>query len=167
MDQLGLLLGVKTTVTPAYHPQSNPVERAHRDLKAGLRAALEQAGGQEWDVALPQILLAFRISPARGTAMSPFRVLFGRDPHLPIGVIEAAPARTDLIPYVEELEEPHEDGSRSGPRRTSRARCGGSRRRIAREAGRRRWETRCGSIPPPPPPALAGSSPAPGRGRGR
>jgi hypothetical protein len=91
MDQLGLLLGVKTTVTPAYHPQSNPVERAHRDLKAGLRAALEQAGGQEWDVALPQILLAFRISPARGTAMSPFRVLFGRDPHLPIGVIEAAP----------------------------------------------------------------------------
>jgi hypothetical protein len=104
MDQLGLLLGVKTTVTPAYHPQSNPVERAHRDLKAGLRAALEQAGGQEWDVALPQILLAFRISPARGTAMSPFRVLFGRDPHLPIGVIEAAPARTDLIPYVEELE---------------------------------------------------------------
>jgi transposase InsO family protein len=104
MTQLGQLLGVKTTVTPAYHPQSNPVERAHRDLKAGLRAALEEAGGQEWDEAIPQILLAFRIAPARGTAMSPFRVLFGRDPPLPIGVIEPAPAHTALVPYVEELE---------------------------------------------------------------
>jgi hypothetical protein len=104
MTQLGQLLGVRTTVTPAYHPQSNPVERAHRDLKAGLRAALEEAGGQEWDEAIPQILLAFRIAPARGTAMSPFRVLFGRDPPLPIGVIEPAPAQTALVPYVEDLE---------------------------------------------------------------
>jgi transposase InsO family protein len=104
MTQLGQLLGVRTTVTPAYHPQSNPVERAHRDLKAGLRAALEEAGGQEWDEAIPQILLAFRIAPARGTAMSPFRVLFGRDPPLPIGVIEPAPAHTALVPYVEDLE---------------------------------------------------------------
>jgi transposase InsO family protein len=57
MKELAELLGIRTTVTPAYHPQSNPVERAHRDLKAGLRAALVDCPHQDWEDVLPQSFL--------------------------------------------------------------------------------------------------------------
>lgn len=103
--KLGRKLGIATTTTPAYHPQSNPVERAHRDLKTGLRAALGVIGGTEWDECLPQILFAFRIAPARGTGVSPFVAMFGRDPNIPLGVMapdadqaaEAGPSYVDAL----------------------------------------------------------------------
>jgi hypothetical protein len=101
MRQLGDLIGYSITWTPTYHPQSNPVERAHRDLKAGLRAALKTVGGQEWDLCLPQILFAFRCAPARGTGLSPFETLFGRLPNIPIGAIDPPPTSgRPLAEYV-------------------------------------------------------------------
>lgn len=104
--QVGRLLNIRITHTPAYHPQSNPVERAHRDLKAGLRAALETVGGHEWDQCLAQILFAFRCSPARGTGFSPFEVLFGRHPQVPLGIIDPPPQRGQpLTTYVKQLRE--------------------------------------------------------------
>jgi hypothetical protein len=104
MKQLGELIGYSITWTPAYHPQSNPVERAHRDLKAGIRAALETVGGQEWDQCLPQVLFAFRCTPARGTGLTPFEVLFGRQPNIPIGAVDPAPASgKPLAEYVARL----------------------------------------------------------------
>jgi transposase InsO family protein len=104
MRQLGDLIGYSITWTPTYHPQSNPVERAHRDLKAGLRAALETVGGQEWDLCLPQILFAFRCAPARGTGLSPFETLFGRLPNIPIGAIDPPPTSgRPLAEYVTKL----------------------------------------------------------------
>jgi hypothetical protein len=104
MKQLGELIGYSITWTPAYHPQSNPVERAHRDLKAGIRAALETVGGQEWDQCLPQVLFAFRCTPARGTGLTPFEVLFGRQPNIPIGAVDPAPASgKPLAEYVAKL----------------------------------------------------------------
>lgn len=106
MRQLSKLIGYHITWTPAYHPQSNPVERAHRDLKSGLRAALETVGGQEWDTCLPQILFAFRCSPARGTGHSPFELLFGRHPNIPIGALDPPPhSGKPLVRYVAELKE--------------------------------------------------------------
>jgi hypothetical protein len=105
MRQIGDLIGYDVTWTPAYHPQSNPVERAHRDLKAGLRAALETVGGQEWDQCLPQILFAFRCTPSRGTGLTPFEVLFGRQPNIPIGAVEPAPSEgRPLVEYVAKLK---------------------------------------------------------------
>jgi hypothetical protein len=104
MKQLGELIGYSITWTPSYHPQSNPVERAHRDLKAGIRAALETVGGQEWDQCLPQVLFAFRCTPARGTGLTPFEVLFGRQPNIPIGAIDPAPSSgKPLAEYVAKL----------------------------------------------------------------
>jgi transposase InsO family protein len=105
ITQLAELIGVHITWTPAYHPQSNPVERAHRDLKAGLRAALETVGGDEWDTCLPQVLFAFRTSPARGTGISPFHALFGRHPNVPLGILEAPPRMgRPLADYVVDLQ---------------------------------------------------------------
>jgi transposase InsO family protein len=106
IQQLADIIGTHITWTPAYHPQSNPVERAHRDLKAGLRAALETVGGDEWDECLPQVLFAFRTSPARGTGISPFHALFGRHPNVPLGLLEAPPRMgRPLADYVSDLQQ--------------------------------------------------------------
>jgi len=100
------LLGIRTTTTPVYHPQSNPVERAHRDLKAGIRAALLAVGGQEWDRCLGQVLFAFRTTPARGTALSPFQLLFGRHPNIPLGAVMPPPLGSkEVVPYVTGLRD--------------------------------------------------------------
>jgi len=103
MSELAQLVHISITVTPAYHPQSNPVERAHRDLKAGLRAALESVGGLQWDECIPQILFAFRITPARGTGYSPFLMMFGRDPNIPLGVVSQPPGALSANQYVDQL----------------------------------------------------------------
>jgi len=106
ISELCRMFRITATQTPAYHPQSNPVERAHRDLKAGLRAALEAHPGKDWDELLPQILFAFRVSPARGIGMSPFELLFGRLPNIPLGALQAPPnRRTAILPYVENLKD--------------------------------------------------------------
>jgi transposase InsO family protein len=99
MKELAELLGIRTTVTPAYHPQSNPVERAHRDLKAGLRAALVDCPHQDWEDVLPQVLFAFRISPTSTTKLSPFELLFGKDPNIPLGALD--PPTDQVLPLGE------------------------------------------------------------------
>lgn len=104
MEEIAELIGIRSSFTPPYHPQSNPVERAHRDLKSGLRAALIEIGHEQWDEVLPQVLFAFRIASARGTGFSPFELLFGRSPNVPLGAIEPPPeGKRPVGPYVERL----------------------------------------------------------------
>jgi len=105
MQDLGELLSIKTTFTPPYHPQSNPVERAHRDLKAGLRAMMEECSSQDWEEVLPQVLFAFRIAPTRTTGHSPFEALFGRDPRVPLTPLVPEPEREKRsLPYHQYVE---------------------------------------------------------------
>jgi len=106
MKELGQLLDIKISYTPTYHPQSNPVERAHRDLKMGLRAALLSVNGSQWDQHIGPILFAFRIAPARGIGMSPFFCLFGRHPNIPLGALAPPPkSGIPLAKYTSELRD--------------------------------------------------------------
>ena len=93
MKQLGELLDIVVTHTPAYNPKSNPVERTHRDIKAALRA-LQEEGNDDWEEALPQVLFALRTAVNRSTGFSPFQLMFGRDPHVPLAQVEVPPAHT-------------------------------------------------------------------------
>jgi hypothetical protein len=54
-------LGIQHTTTTAYHPQSNGlVERAHRQLKEGLKTRL---ASHAWPAHLPWVLLGMRTMP--------------------------------------------------------------------------------------------------------
>ena len=83
------LLGVSKTATPAYNPQSNMVERAHRDMKAGLRC-MEHLDG-DWEDHLPTILLGLRTAVCRSTGVTPFMALFGREAQLPLDLMYGKP----------------------------------------------------------------------------
>ena len=74
-------LGITTTTTPAYHPQSNPVERFNQDLGRGL-SALAGRETTSWAEHVPAVLTAARITPHRGTKFSPYELVLGRKPPL-------------------------------------------------------------------------------------
>ena len=85
MKEMCSLLKISKTFTPAYNAKSNPVERAHRDIKKGLRA-LEHLEG-DWEDHLPSVLLGIRTSVCRSTGMTPFMAMFGREAVLPLDLV--------------------------------------------------------------------------------
>lgn len=68
--------------TPAYHPQSNPVERVNRDLKTRITAYI-QNNHKEWDKFIPQFQFAHNTSVHSTTGMTPAFLVFGRELHPP------------------------------------------------------------------------------------
>ena len=77
------LLGVRQLPTSGGHPQTDGlVERFNRTLKQML-AKIVTKGGRDWDELLGPVLLAYRATPHASSGMSPFYLLYGRDPQLP------------------------------------------------------------------------------------
>lgn len=107
LKELGRACDIKTTTTPAYNPKSNPVERVHRDLKATITALMAECPSQDWEELLPQALFACRMTLNQGTQLSPFQLLFGRDPSIPLTNIEPLPPGDDttLSDYVQRFKD--------------------------------------------------------------
>ena len=71
--------GVKKSRITAYHPQGDGmVERFNRTLLQLLRAYVDQQN--EWEKYLPLALYAYRTSTHTSTSVSPFELMFGRQP---------------------------------------------------------------------------------------
>ena len=71
--------GVKKSRTTAYHPQGDGmVERFNRTFLQLLRAYVDQQN--EWEKYLPLALYAYRTSTHTSTSVSPFELMFGRQP---------------------------------------------------------------------------------------
>jgi hypothetical protein len=78
------LYGVTKVFTAAYHRRGHGmVGRLNRTIEDRLKHTTNQAC-DDWDVWLPEALFAIWSTPASGTKMGPFRLIYGRDPILPI-----------------------------------------------------------------------------------
>jgi hypothetical protein len=76
--------GINVKVTTAYYPEANGmVERGHQALKDTLVKLCGQEG-KKWRNYLPLVLFADRISTKRSTGYSPYELVFGQPPILPI-----------------------------------------------------------------------------------
>lgn len=62
------------------------VERQNRTIKEKLLKVLEEEHRNDWPLALQGILFAHRTARHKSTGYSPFRILYGRDPVLPLDV---------------------------------------------------------------------------------
>jgi hypothetical protein len=91
-------LGIKATTTPAYNPKSNRVERWHQDL-GNMARAIGQSTGQDWVSCLPAAVMASNTQVHSGTGYSPYRLLFGRDPPLPLDLLFKPP--DEELPFSE------------------------------------------------------------------
>ena len=83
-------LQITKTVTPAYNPNSNLIERFHRTLNTIMRTHLarEDAG---WARFLPMATFAFNTKVNMTTGMTPFEAWMGRPAKLPIDLVIPTP----------------------------------------------------------------------------
>ena len=85
-NELHRLTGVEQRITSAYHPQANGlVERQNRTIKNSLIKVLDENATQ-WPYIIEGVLFAHRVSKHASTKYSPFKLLYNRDPVLPIDI---------------------------------------------------------------------------------
>ena len=84
LDKVAEELGVEhKKYTPPYHPQSNgKIEAFHYFLKACISKHINQLG--DWDKVVPLACAAYNFLPNEYSRESPFFLMFGRDPILPL-----------------------------------------------------------------------------------
>ena len=78
------MMGVQCNITSAYHPQSNGLdERFNQTLQ---RQLLKYVNDEQtdWDLHLDAVLFLYRVSRQDLTKTSPFLLVYGRQPKLPV-----------------------------------------------------------------------------------
>ena len=84
MQEVCDTLGLKHIFSPVYTPQSNGcLEGWHRFFKACI-AKYIRGGGVEWDELVPLAVSAYNFFPCQSSKESPFVLMFGRDPIMPV-----------------------------------------------------------------------------------
>jgi len=80
-------LGCRKTQTTAYKPSSNgSVEGFHGYMTKAVAAFVNEQH-DNWDEHLHSILFAYRVTPMDGLGISPFEVMYGRRPNLPVDLL--------------------------------------------------------------------------------
>ena len=76
--------GIDRIFSAPYHPQSNgKLDVFHKYLKSTLKKLWEK-DPSNWDKYLNQVLASYRVTPNLATAETPFFLVYGRDPNLPL-----------------------------------------------------------------------------------
>ena len=83
LQETAEVLGVTQLPTSGGHPQADGmVERLNRTLKQMLSKIVSK-GGRDWDDQLGAVLFAYRTAPHTSTGITPFSLVYGRDPRVP------------------------------------------------------------------------------------
>uniref|UniRef100_A0A3B1JWV6 Gypsy retrotransposon integrase-like protein 1 n=1 Tax=Astyanax mexicanus TaxID=7994 RepID=A0A3B1JWV6_ASTMX len=84
IQQFCHLYGVERSRTTPYHPAGNgQCERFNRTLHNLLRT-LPTSRKQDWASNLPQVIFCYNTTPHQGTGESPYYLMFGQEPRLPV-----------------------------------------------------------------------------------
>ena len=85
--------------TPFYNPRSNAqIERTFGTLKRLLRAVTRGLNQGAWGDWLPPTVFSLNITVSRTTGISPYQLVHGTDPPIPLSTIVGVPEKTQLDP---------------------------------------------------------------------
>ena len=84
--ELCSLIGAEKVRTTPHHPQGNPVERFNRTLLSML-GTLEDQDKQHWRDFVKPLVHAYNCTRNDTTGYSPYELMFGRQPTLPVDLI--------------------------------------------------------------------------------
>jgi hypothetical protein len=83
-EELFRLTGTDHRISSAYHPQTNGLdERMNQTIKTSLVKYVNE-NQTDWDVHVSSVLFAYRTSVHDSTKYSPYELMFGRKPVLPV-----------------------------------------------------------------------------------
>ncbi|XP_055017481.1 LOW QUALITY PROTEIN: uncharacterized protein LOC129411251 [Boleophthalmus pectinirostris] len=86
IKELCSLIGADKVRTTPYHPQGNPVERFNRTLISML-GTLEEKDKHHWRDFVKPVVHAYNCTRNDSTGYSPYELMFGRQPTLPVDLI--------------------------------------------------------------------------------
>ncbi|KAK7882183.1 hypothetical protein WMY93_028357 [Mugilogobius chulae] len=86
IKELCSLIGAEKVRTTPYHPQGNPVERFNRTLISML-GTLEEKDKHHWRDFVKPVVHAYNCTRNDSTGYSPYELMFGRQPTLPVDLI--------------------------------------------------------------------------------
>uniref|UniRef100_A0A7E4VRU8 RNA-directed DNA polymerase n=1 Tax=Panagrellus redivivus TaxID=6233 RepID=A0A7E4VRU8_PANRE len=94
------------TVSPYHQAANGAVERQNRTIAAMIRTTTEEAG-LDWPELLHQVVFAYNTAVHSATGQTPFFLMHGRDPRLPVdnrlNLPEEQRQPKDVIGYAEDL----------------------------------------------------------------
>lgn len=102
------LLDVHKLRTTPYHPQCDgQTERFNRTLISMLRTFVNE-NQDDWDLLLNKLAFAYRTAVHRATGYTPFEMVYGRQPKLPIDLFYencSDPLELDWAEYVKQMKD--------------------------------------------------------------
>ena len=103
-------LNIRKMHSSPYHPEGDGIaERAIQSVKSLLRCALEESDVSvyKWPDLLQQVAFVFNASISVGTGKSPYEVMYGDTPELPLTIMTNSHEKTPTVntkTYCEELK---------------------------------------------------------------
>ena len=84
MKEVCTLFGAKQVQTTAYHPQANGATERFNQTLANSLSHYVQESQKDWDQWIPYVVFAYNTTPHTSTGETPFFLMYGRDPEVPM-----------------------------------------------------------------------------------